>query len=57
MQGAGFTDGNWVVSDIGPGNVGRDWLGRLRLVDFSMEPMPAFRMAMQKRGGKIINNN
>ena len=57
MQGVGFTDGNWVISDIGPGNVGRDWLGRLRLVDFSMEPMPAFRMAMQKRGGKIINNN
>lgn len=57
MEGIGFTDGNWVVSDIGPGNIGRDWLGRLRLVDFSMEPMPAFKLAMQKRGGRLINNN
>lgn len=53
MQGLGFTNGRQVVSDLGPGNVGRDWLGRLRLVDFSVESMPQFKMAMQKRGGII----
>ncbi len=57
LQGAGYTNGNWVVTDLGPGNVGRNWLGQLRLPDFSIESMPAFRMAMQKRGGKLINNN
>lgn len=46
LEGLGFTNGNWVVSDLGPGNIGRDWLGRLKLVDFSMETMPAFRLAM-----------
>lgn len=57
LEGLGFTNGRMVASDLGPGNVGRDWLGRLRLVDFSLEPVSAFRMAMQKRGGKLINNN
>lgn len=57
LQGAGYTNGRLVVTDIGPGNVGRDWLGRLRLTDFSLETMPQFRLAMQKRGGKLINNN
>ena len=57
LNGAGYTNGRWVVSDLGPGNVGRDWLGRIRFPDFSIESVPAFRMAIQKRGGKIINNN
>lgn len=57
LQGAGYTNGKLVATDIGPGNVGRDWLGRLRLTDFSLETMPQFRLAMQKRGGKLINNN
>lgn len=57
LEGMGFSNGRVVASDIGPGNVGRDWLGRLRLTDFSLETVPQFRMTMQKRGGKIINNN
>lgn len=57
LQGAGYTNGKLVATDIGPGNVGRDWLGRLRLTDFSLETMPQFRLAMQKLGGKLINNN
>lgn len=57
LQGAGYTNGKLVVTDIGPGNVGRNRLGRLRLTDFSLETMPQFRLAMQKRGGKLINNN
>lgn len=57
LQGTGYTNGNWVVTDLGPGNVGKDLLGRLRLTDFSLETMPQFRLAMQKRGGKLINRN
>lgn len=57
LQEVGYTNGQWVASDLGPGNIGRDWLGRLRLVDFSLESKPVFMLAMQKRGGKIINNN
>ena len=51
------TNKKWVVSDLGQGNVGRDWLGRIRFPDFSIESVPDFKMAIQKRGGKIINNN
>lgn len=53
LQGAGYTNGELVATDIGLGNVGKDWLGRLRLVDFSLESMPEFRLAMQKQGGKL----
>lgn len=57
LNGAGYTNGRWVVSDLGFGNVGRDWLRRIRFPDFSIESVPTFRMAIQKRGGKILNNN
>lgn len=56
LQGVGFTNGRLVVSDLGLGNVGRDWLGRLRLTDFSVETIPQFRSAMQKQGGKLNSN-
>lgn len=54
LQGLGFSNGRYIVSDLGPGNVGMDWLGRIRLTDFSLETIPQFRLAMQKRGGKLI---
>lgn len=57
LQGDGYTNGKLVATDIGPGNVGRNWLGQLKLVDFSLETIPQFKMAMQKRGGKMINKN
>lgn len=53
LQGLGFSNGRYVVSDLGPGNVGRDWLGRLRLADFSVETVPQFRAAMMKKGGTL----
>ena len=53
LQGKGFTNGKHVVSDLGPGNVGVDLLGRPKLVDFSIEPFPEFIAAMQRKGGKI----
>lgn len=57
LNGPGYTNGKWVVSDLGQGNVGRDWLGRVRFPDFSIETVPEFRLAMQKQGGRLINNN
>lgn len=53
LQGVGFTNGRYVISDLGPGNIGRDWLRRIRLTDFSLETVPQFRINMKKRGGTI----
>lgn len=54
LQGLGFTNGKWVVSDLGPGNVGKNWFGKIKFADFSIESVPEFRMAMQRKGGKLI---
>lgn len=53
LQGEGYTNGRWVISDLGEGNIGRDWLRRLKLTDFSLETVPEFRLAMRKKGGKL----
>lgn len=53
LQGEGYTNGRWVISDLGEGNIGMDWLRRLRLPDFSLETVPEFRLAMRKKGGKL----
>lgn len=50
LQGLGFSNSRHVVSDLGPGNVGRDWLGQLRLANFSVETVSQFRVAMIRRG-------
>lgn len=57
LQGLGFTNGKWVVSDLKPGNIGRDWLGRIKLPDFAIETPQQFRLAMQRKGGRLINKN
>lgn len=53
LQGLGFTNGRRVISDLGPGNVGRDLLGRPRFVDFIIQSKPQFLLDMQKQGGKL----
>lgn len=53
LQGLGFTNGRQVISDLGPGNVGRDLLGRPRFVDFIVQSKPQFLLDMQKQGGKL----
>lgn len=53
LQYPGYTNGKLVVSDLGPGNIGKDLLGRLRLIDFAVETVPEFRLAMQKQGGQL----
>lgn len=55
LDGLGFTNGRYVVSDLGVGNIGQDLLGRPRLVDFVIETVPDFRIAMQKQGGTFKN--
>lgn len=57
LDGVGFTNGKYVISDIGEGNIGRDWLGRVRLPDFTIETVPEFRLAIQKNGGSIKSSN
>lgn len=57
LEGLGFTNGKYVVSDLGKGNVGVDMFGRPRFVDFVMETVPDFRLAMQKKGGVLVNIN
>lgn len=51
LQGVGFTNGRYVVTDLGSGNIGKDWFGRPRLTDFSIETVPEFKLAMQRKGG------
>lgn len=57
LDGLGFTNGRYVVSDLGAGNIGVNIFGKPRLVDFVMETIPNFRLAMQKNGGVLININ
>lgn len=57
LEGLGFTNGRYVVSDLGEGNVGVNMFGKPRLVDFAIETLPDFRLAMQKKGGVIVNTN
>lgn len=57
LQGPGFTNGKWVISDLKQGNIGRDWLGRIRIPDFAIETPQQFRLAMQRKGGRLINKN
>jgi hypothetical protein len=51
LDGIGFTNGRFVVSDLGEGNVGRDIFGRTRLTDFTVETVPEFKAAMERKGG------
>lgn len=53
LQGPGFTNGKFVVSDLGPGNIAKDLFGRYKLIDFSLETMPQFKLSILKRGGNI----
>lgn len=57
LEGFGFTNGRYVVSDLGSGNIGVDMFGRPRLVDFVIETVPNFRLTMQKKGGILVNIN
>ena len=56
LEGTGYTNGRWVISDLGEGNVGKDWLGRIRFSDFVVESRPQFNLYIRKLGGKLLTN-
>lgn len=35
-----YTNGQVVVDDVAPGNVGLDWLRRPKMIDFNMQTVP-----------------
>lgn len=59
VQYRAYTDGTVVVDDIAPGNVGLNWLGQPRMIDFNMQTVPEWLSQgfHLKNGGKMIINN
>lgn len=54
LQGDAYSKNGYVYSDI---QYGRDWLGRWRIFDLVRETVPEFKLAMQKKGGTLVNTN
>lgn len=59
VQYRAYTNGQVVIDDIAPGNVGLDWLRRPRMIDFNISSIPewiqqGFKL---KNGGKIESNS
>lgn len=59
VQYRAYTNGTVVVDDVAPGNVGLDWLGRPRMIDFNLQTVPSwiqqgFRL---KNGGLVCQIN
>ena len=40
VQYRAYTNGQVVVDDVAPGNVGLDWLRRPKMIDFNMQTVP-----------------
>ena len=55
VQYRAYTNGQVVVDDVAPGNVGLDWLRRPKMVDFNMQTVPEWiDMGFHlKNGGKL----
>lgn len=55
VQYRAYTNGTVVVDDVAPGNVGLDWLGRPRMIDFNLQTVPEWTAQgfTLKRGGKL----
>ena len=59
VQYRAYTNGQVVIDDIAPGNVGLDWLRRPKMIDFNISSIPewiqqGFKL---KKGGKIESNS
>lgn len=54
LQGLGFTNGRFVISDLNEGNVGVTLTGKPRFIDLVVETVPDFRIAIQRKGGKVM---
>lgn len=55
IQYRAYTNGETVIDDVAPGNVGVDWLGRPRMIDFNMQTVPEWisQGFHLKQGGKL----
>ena len=55
VQYRAYTNGQVVVDDVAPGNVGLDWLRRPKMIDFNMQTVPEWlSMGFHlKNGGKL----
>lgn len=55
VQYRAYTNGQVVVDDVAPGNVGLDWLRRPKMIDFNIQTVPEWTAQgfTLKRGGKL----
>lgn len=55
VQYRAYTNGQVVVDDVAPGNVGLDWLRRPRMIDFNLQTVPEWTSQgfTLKQGGKL----
>ena len=55
VQYRAYTNGQVVVDDVAPGNVGLDWLRRPKMIDFNMQTVPEWTAQgfTLKKGGKL----
>lgn len=55
VQYRAYTNGQVVVDDVAPGNVGLDWLRRPKMIDFNMQTVPEWTAQgfTLKDGGKL----
>lgn len=55
VQYRAYTNGQVVVDDVAPGNVGLDWLRRPKMIDFNLQTVPEWTAQgfHLKRGGKL----
>lgn len=55
VQYRAYTNGQVVIDDVAPGNVGLDWLRRPKMIDFNMQTVPEWvaQGFTLKKGGKL----
>ena len=58
VQYRAYTNGNIVIDDVAPGNVGVDLFGQPKLIDFNMQSVPEWleQGFILKNGGKFNFN-
>lgn len=57
VQYRAYTNGQVVVDDVAPGNVGLDWLRRPRMIDFNLQTVPEWTAQgfTLRKGGKLLS--
>lgn len=56
VQYRAYTNGDVVIDDISPNNVGLDWLGRPKMIDFNIQTVPEWieqGFTLKRKGGKL----